>query len=81
VLKYLEPTGDVQDGDMVVTSGNSFIYPKGLAVGHVAEVKSEPGNLFKFARVIPETKFERLEEVAIIVGESTTAQGKGAPEK
>ena len=74
VLKYLDPTGDVRNGDLVVTSGNSFIYPKGLVVGHVTEVRSEPGNLFKFARVEPETKFERLEEVAIILGERRLEQ-------
>ncbi|MBI5116535.1 rod shape-determining protein MreC [Candidatus Poribacteria bacterium] len=67
ILKYLESTADVQKGDVLLTSGNSRIYPMGLLVGQVGEVKSKPGTLFKWATVTPATDFGKLEEVALIV--------------
>lgn len=74
VLKYLEPTADISEGDVLVTSGNSHIYPRGLLVGYVDEIKNRPGNLFQWARVVPATDFEKLEEVAIIVTSQTPEQ-------
>lgn len=67
VLKYVESTGDLKGGDVLLTSGNSHIYPNGLLVGHVDELKKESGSLFQWAHVVPATDFERLEEVAIIL--------------
>ncbi|MBI4832388.1 MAG: rod shape-determining protein MreC [Candidatus Lindowbacteria bacterium] len=67
VLKYLEATADVQTGDVLLTSGGSRIYPAGLLVGRVGEVKGKPGTLFKWADVLPVTDFGKIEEVAIIV--------------
>jgi len=71
VLKYVESTADIIKGDVVVTSGNSHLYPNGLLVGYVDELENEPGNLFQRARVIPATDFEKLEEVAIILTPET----------
>jgi rod shape-determining protein MreC len=67
ILKYLESTADVQKDDVLLTTGNSRIYPIGLLVGRVGEVKSKPGTLFKWANVAPATDFGKLEEVAIIL--------------
>lgn len=67
LLKYVESTADVTDGDILITSGNSRIYPEGLLVGRIEELEKRPGDLFQSARVAPETDFERLEEVAIIL--------------
>jgi len=78
LLKYLEPTADVTSEDVVITSGSSRIYPKGLLVGYVAEVKTEAGSLFQWARVVPATNFRKLEEVAIIV---TPHEPEAIPEK
>jgi rod shape-determining protein MreC len=67
VLKYIEPTAHIKTGDLIITSGYSQIYPKGLLIGHIAEIKSAPSNLFQWARVIPQTDFKKLEEVAILM--------------
>jgi rod shape-determining protein MreC len=66
MLKFLEATADVKNGDILLSSDNSLIYPSGLPVGVVGEIKSKPGTLFKWATVLPATDFARLEEVAII---------------
>jgi rod shape-determining protein MreC len=67
LLKYVEATADVKEGDILITSGNSKIYPEGLLVGRVEALARQPGDLFQQARVSPETDFEKLEEVAIIL--------------
>ncbi|UCD57437.1 MAG: rod shape-determining protein MreC [Candidatus Hydrogenedentota bacterium] len=80
VLKYLEPTADIKKGDIVVTSGNSRIYTKGLLVGYVDELKNEPGKLFQWARVVPATDFKNLEEIAILItADAPEAASEGAP--
>lgn len=67
LLKYVEATADVKEGDVLITSGNSKIYPEGLLVGRVEGLDSRPGDLFQRAGVAPVTDFEKLEEVAIIL--------------
>ncbi len=67
VLKYVESTADLEEGDILITSGNSHIYPNGLLVGHIDELKKESGSLFQWAHVVPATDFKTLEEVAIIL--------------
>jgi rod shape-determining protein MreC len=55
---------DVVVGDVVVTSGQDRIYPKGLVVGRVRLVS--PGSLFKEVLVEPSARFEQLEEVLVV---------------
>ena len=57
---------DVEDGDAVVTSGFGGIYPKGIAVGHVAAQHSDDSGLLKVAVIETAVDFQRLEDVAII---------------
>ena len=67
VLKYVESTADVRKGDLLLTSGNSHIYPSGLPVGHVEEQRKKPGSLFQWAYVNPVTDIRKLEEVAVML--------------
>jgi rod shape-determining protein MreC len=58
---------DVQDGDVIVTSGFGGVYPKGLMIGTVESVHNDAGGLLKYAVVEPAVDFQRLEDVAVIV--------------
>ncbi len=58
---------DVDEGDMIVTSGFGGIYPKGLAVGIVSSLKNDAGGLLKIAVLEPAVDFQRLEDVMVIV--------------
>lgn len=58
---------DVIEGDMIITSGFGGVYPKGIIVGTVEELKNAPGGLLKYAVVNTSVDFQRLEEVAVIV--------------
>ena len=46
-LDYVLKTSDVRVGDLVITSGLDRIFPKGIHVGEVIEVKDAPEELFK----------------------------------
>ncbi|HKC10836.1 MAG TPA: rod shape-determining protein MreC [Vicinamibacteria bacterium] len=66
VMKYVPELADVVVGDVVVTSGQDRIYPKGLVVGRVRFVS--PGYLSKEVLVEPSARFEQLEEVLVVRG-------------
>ena len=57
---------DVNKGDTVVTSGYGGIYPRGLPVGVVSEIRNANGPLFKDVYVRSFANFERLDEVFIL---------------
>ncbi len=66
ILKYVSQRADVEIGDVVVTSGFDRVYPKGLVVGRVSYV-GEGSALLKEIRVEPSARFDRLEEVLVIL--------------
>ena len=68
-------TADVIVGDIIVTSGFGGIYPKGLVVGLVSELKNDTGGLLKVALLEPAVDFQRLEDVMVI-----TASREAPPE-
>ena len=64
-LHYVMLDEKVEVGERVLTSGGDRIYPKGLPVGTVTEVR--PGSdLFFNLRVQPAAQLNRLEEVLIV---------------
>jgi len=64
---YVIKTCDIRTGDIVVTSGFGRIFPKGLHLGVVEEIKDSPNKLFKDVRVAPAVDFSKLEEVLIVL--------------
>jgi rod shape-determining protein MreC len=66
ILKYVSDRADVAIGDVVVTSGFDRIYPKGLVVGRVSYV-GEGSALLKDIRIEPSARFDRLEEVLVVL--------------
>jgi len=68
-LDYVLKTSDVVIGDMVVTSGLGRVFPKGIPVGKVIEVKDLPGELFKDVKVRPMVDFSKLEELLVVLKE------------
>ena len=65
-LKYLLRKFGVKAGDHIITSGMGGIFPKGLRVGSVVEVKKKSSGIFQSVKVQPFVDFEKLEEVLII---------------
>jgi rod shape-determining protein MreC len=65
-LNYISNTEQVNEGDLVFTSGLDGIYPKGLPVGKVVE--SRKGNsVFRAIKVEPSADLVHLEEVSVVI--------------
>jgi rod shape-determining protein MreC len=73
LLDYVLKSSDVRVGDVVVTSGLDRIFPKGIPVGDVIEVKDSPGELFKDVKISPRVNFSKLEELLVILKEDPLA--------
>ncbi len=70
VLRFVANDGDVNKGDVVVTSGLSGIFPKGQMIGRVEKVKGGGRDFFKDVKLNSFVDFLRLEEVLIIKKDS-----------
>jgi len=65
-LNYIGNSEQVENGEVVLTSGLDGIYPKGLAIGRV--VDSQKGkSVFRAIKVQPYIDFMRVEEVSVIL--------------
>jgi rod shape-determining protein MreC len=67
-LEYALRTEDMIEGDLLVTSGTDGIFPRGLAVGRVTQLRRRPQGLFLEAAVTPAVDVTRVEEVLVIAG-------------
>lgn len=63
---HIPRDANVKIGQTVITSGLGSLFPKGIPVGKVVEVKTEPSGLLKNAIIRPFVDFNRLEEVFVI---------------
>lgn len=75
VVRYISKTQDVREGDVIVTSGLSNIFPKGLLIGKVSHVDRTDVGLFLHILVAPFTDFTALEDVLVLAGERKEAPG------
>jgi rod shape-determining protein MreC len=65
-LKYVSYYADIQEGDLLVTSGLDGVYPKGLAVARVSKVAKHEASAFQTVLAEPAVRFSRLEEVLVL---------------
>ncbi len=70
-LKYVLKNDDLVKGDVLVTSGCGGVFPKGLKLGYVSRVKKSNHSLFLEVDVVPAVKFDKLEEVLVILKEDS----------
>ncbi len=57
---------EVLEGDEIVTSHLSEIYPKGIPIGYVKEVYTDSKGLSKYAKIVPYVDFKDLKHVVVI---------------
>ncbi len=80
MMDYVVNDEKVSAGDMIVTSGEDRIFPKGLLVGVVISAKE--GNPFQRIQVRPATRLDRLEDVIVLLTQQEFAPAKpGEPFK
>ena len=83
-LKYLRRAEEVAVGDVVVTSGLSGNFPKGLMVGEIKKVDKKGHGVFQYAELVPSVDLTQLEEVFVIMeplSPSQIQEEKGKKEK
>jgi rod shape-determining protein MreC len=66
-LKYIPKTETVAPGNIVISSGLSGLFPKGLLLGVVKNADKTNSGLFQKIDIAPFVDFARLEEVTVIV--------------
>ena len=73
-FEFFVRESDVVVGDEVVTSGLGGIYPKGLLLGRVAELRAATGELTQIAVVRPAVDLGRLEQVFVMLRRGPTME-------
>ncbi len=77
-LQYIMKEIPVAPGEPILTSGLDRIYPKGLLVGHAAQIAD--GSTYKSIKSRPAAALDRLETVIVVVkSRSSDMQALGAP--
>lgn len=62
-----QESGAVAQGDLVVTSGDDGVFPGGLPVGRVSEVRTEATGQFLSVEIEPAQPLASLEEVLVLL--------------
>jgi len=66
-LEYVVNDEPVHPGEIILTSGDDRIFPKGLVIGTVTD--AAPGNPFQVIHVRPAARLDRLEDVLILLSQ------------
>jgi len=66
LLDYIDHEVDVRVGELLLTSGTGGVFPKGLVIGVVSEIRRADYGLFQTIRIRPSVDFSRLEEVLVL---------------
>ena len=70
LMQYLPQAEQVQTGDLVITSGLGGIFPAGLPIGKVAQVRRRDQDLFQEALVEPVAPLAHLERLYVLKTEA-----------
>ena len=66
-MRYISLDSDVKIGDKVITSGLGNVFPKGVLIGELSEIKDDPSGLMKLCLVDSSVNLLKIEEVLVII--------------
>lgn len=66
-MRHIDQDIDIQIGDLVVTSGESNMFPKGLPIGIVEEIVEDSAGIIKTAFVRPRSVLNDSEELFVVI--------------
>jgi rod shape-determining protein MreC len=73
VINNLTPDSRIKVGEQVLSSGGDQVYPRGLPVGTIESIKTDPDHQpYTLIQVRPAANLNQLEEVLIITGTQST---------
>jgi rod shape-determining protein MreC len=73
-LDYALRTEDIIEGDVLATAGTDGVFPRGLPVGRITQLRRSANGLFQDARVIPAVDVTRVEEVLVVTSSELPAE-------
>lgn len=65
-MEYIDADAEIILGDEIVTSHLSDIYPPGIVIGKVKEIKTDSNGLTKYAIIEPMVDFKHLDTLLVI---------------
>ena len=66
-MRQINQHAKIKIGDRVISSGLGGLYPKGILIGWVSEVRYQQHELFKTAILESAVDFNSIEEVFVII--------------
>lgn len=63
---FIPLDSDLREGDRVLTSGHGDIFPKGILIGEISEIRRDERNFYKTAVIYSKVDFKRLEQVMVL---------------
>jgi rod shape-determining protein MreC len=73
-VDYVQRTDEVEQGDVLVTSGYGCRFPKGIPVAKVTEVTKRDFGIYQQVEAEPTVDFSRLDEVLIVMTDTKDCQ-------
>lgn len=68
-LSFVSKNANIIVGDKVVTSGMGGIYPKGLTIGKVLDIRPDLQGISQYAIISPEADLDNLKAVLIVMND------------
>lgn len=68
-FKYTFAESDMQIGDTIVSSGLGGIFPRGINIGIVNNVETDPTRFFQYVETKPIVNFNTLEQVFVVISQ------------
>ena len=66
-LDYVSTTYELQPRDVVHTSGLGGVFPEGLPVGRVGEVRLDPSGLYQQAEILPSANIGAIKYAFVVI--------------
>jgi rod shape-determining protein MreC len=76
-MVYIEPDSDIRVGDKVISSGVGGVYPRGLMIGKVTEIKMDEASRTLTATIEPSADLDSVSKLMIITDYSIFADREG----
>ena len=76
-MEYIDAEAEIAVGDEIVTSHLSDVYPPGLTIGRVKEIKNDTNGLTRYAIIEPAVDLKHLDTLLVIDKTNTRTVSPG----
>lgn len=66
-MEYIDADSEIMQGDEIVTSNLSDVYPVGITIGYVKEIVIDKNGLTKYAVIEPDVDFKHLSTLLVVL--------------